>query len=163
MLFKSLKVVPTKFAKKLVETIVPGGYENHWLVRKRIMDPCIIEDVESGEAYVHPNLLSQIKADPQRLTIFLVGPCADQNPDFEEEAARLRALGHRVRSPVIVTGTTPQRRRIAITMMADNCDTAALLPGWTRSKDAAYLRDIAIFLGLDVRTAEDITESVAGA
>lgn len=87
---------------------------------------------------------------------------ADLNaPAFAAEAARLLALGYQVENPADVV--LPDGATWADFMRADiprllACTHIRMLDGWTMSKGARLEHHIAISLGLEVLTDDDLQE-----
>lgn len=97
--------------------------------------------------------------------IYISGPMtgiADLNaPAFNSEAARLLALGYQVENPADVV--LPDGATWADFMRADiprllACTHIRMLDGWTMSKGARLEHHIAISLGLEVLTDDDLQE-----
>lgn len=97
--------------------------------------------------------------------IYISGPMtgiADLNaPAFAAEAARLLALGYQVENPADVV--LPDGATWADFMRADiprllACTHIRMLDGWTMSKGARLEHHIAISLGLEVLTDDDLQE-----
>ncbi|MCJ1887384.1 DUF4406 domain-containing protein [Pseudomonas sp. LA21] len=101
--------------------------------------------------------------------IYLAGPMTGlpefNYPAFHAEAARLRQLGYHVENPAEIN---PEGGDWAACMRRDipqliACDTIALLPGWDKSKGARLEYHVATELGMQVRTACQITEPARSA
>lgn len=97
--------------------------------------------------------------------VYISGPMtgiADLNaPAFAAEAARLLALGYQVENPADVV--LPDGATWADFMRADiprllACTHIRMLDGWTMSKGARLEHHIAISLGLEVLTDDDLQE-----
>jgi hypothetical protein len=98
--------------------------------------------------------------------VYISGPMtgiADLNaPAFAAEAARLLALGYQVENPADVV--LPDGATWADYMRADiprllACTHIRMLDGWTMSKGARLEHHIAISLGLEVLTDDDLQEA----
>lgn len=91
------------------------------------------------------------------MKIYLSGPMSGlldfNRPAFTEAAAKLRAEGHEV----IVPHETPSKgtewedymRSDIIAML--NCESIAMLPGWSESRGAKIEYRLAVDLGFEVR------------
>lgn len=90
------------------------------------------------------------------MKIYLSGPMTGlpsfNYPLFNQQAARLRALGHVVANPAeILGGDTTQTRSFYLRKDIQDillCDAVALLPNWERSKGARLEVSLALELGL---------------
>lgn len=92
--------------------------------------------------------------------IYVSGPMSglplENYPAFNQEAARLRALGFVVENPA-----ENKRQDSWLAYMRQSirqmltCDAVALLPGWKRSKGALIEHWLAIALGIKARPCEE--------
>jgi len=97
----------------------------------------------------------------QPSTIYLAGPMtgmlAFNYPAFHAEAARLRALGHRVINPaendLPETATWQEHMRDDLRELL-NCDQIHLLPGFGKSKGAMLELIVAQALGMKITNAK---------
>ena len=103
----------------------------------------------------------QNASDYKLSTIYLAGPMtgmlAFNYPAFHAEAARLRALGHRVINPaendLPEAATWQDHMRDDLRAMLD-CDQIHLLPGFGASKGAMLELIVAQALGMTVTNAK---------
>lgn len=97
--------------------------------------------------------------------IYLAGPMSGlphmNYPAFNQEAARLRALGYEVENPAQNPApsckTWQGYMRMSVVQVA-SCDAVALLPGWHTSRGACIEHRLALDLGLRLLDADAITE-----
>lgn len=117
-------------------------------------------------AVAGPLHVADVRPVAGRRRAYISGPMtgiADLNaPAFAAEAARLLALGYQVENPADVV--LPDGATWADFMRADiprllACSHIRMLDGWTMSKGARLEHHIAISLGLEVLTDDDLRET----
>lgn len=124
--------------------------------------PCVLDyDDKAHSGYIKPASLAR----PVARRVYISGPITgmpeENKPAFAAEAARLLALGYQVENPADVV--LPVGATWADFMRADiprllACTHIRMLDGWTMSKGARLEHHIAISLGLEVLTDDDLQE-----